>query len=229
MMDEVLGVLGNVTRMLAIFGGGVAAITICFAGIQFMTGAGDPQKMAQARMSLIGTIGGLILVGVAFIIPRFVAETVTTPVGGISIAPLVGSHCDGILRTQLVFQTAVSQIKHFQRVVNEIQAEREECRADIWAPVIYPYSTIQGANSIRDACFGTLDDDHKEDAMIGGQSIPASLHDGGLSDEVVRGASGRDARNNILVYWNVNFRPSDGSVCWLYLRRTGTWFENYKK
>ena len=85
-MDEVLGVFSNVGRVLAFFGGGIAVITLCFAGFQFMTGAGDAQKMSQARMSLIGTVGGLILVGVAsFLVPRVVSEGVTEQVGGVPI------------------------------------------------------------------------------------------------------------------------------------------------
>ena len=222
-MDEVLGVLGNVTRMLAIIGGGIAAITICFAGIQFMTGSGDPQKMAQARMSLIGTVGGLILVGVAFIIPRFVAETVTTPVGGIAVAPTVGNNCDDILRSQLVFQTAVSVNKHFSRVVNEIQAARAECTVDIWYPKV---GSVPGTN--RDLCFGTLvPENQRQNAKIGGQFVPSSLHDGGIRTGLVRGSSGRDAQNNILVYWLSGDRPSDHTVCWLYSSRLAAWLQNY--
>ena len=70
-MDDISNVMGNITRMLAIFGGGLAAVAIAYVGIQWMLASGDPQKMAQVRMGVIGAVGGLILVGVSFIrLPR---------------------------------------------------------------------------------------------------------------------------------------------------------------
>lgn len=229
-MDELLGVLGNVTRVLAILGGGVAAVTVCFAGIQFMTGAGDPQKMSQARMSLIGTVGGLILVGVAFIIPRFVAETVTDPVGGVPIVEVGSNNCDQILRTQLVFQTAVSVDSEFIAVIEQIQGSRAECQADAWDPGIGS-STRDSGN--RDRCFGTTGSDHQTgNARIGGQLLPPGLHDGGKPSGLVRGGSGRDAHNNILVYFfetSTTGLPNDRSVCWLYVSRLKTWLQNYER
>ena len=218
-MDEVMGVMGNITRMLAIFGGGVAAITVCFAGIQFMTGSGDPQKMAQARMSLIGTLGGLILVGIAFIIPRIVSETVTEPVGGVPVVVTTGNNCDSIFRTQLVFQNSLSTHEEMNKLVTEVQSQRSECPIDLWNPTV-----TTGAGS-RTACFGTFD---KARATVGDQLVPVGLHDGGEIVFQVRGAPGRDARNNILVYFETDgSRPNDGSVCWLYRADLGVWLENY--
>ena len=226
-MDEVLGVLSNVTRVLAILGGGLAAVTVCFAGFQFMTGAGDPNKMSQARMSLLGTVGGLILVGIAFIIPKFVAETVTDPVGGVPVVQVGSGNCDEILRSQLVFQTAVSRNVEFQAVVDGIQSSRPECRETLWAPVISDPS-----ESDLKKCVGVVGD--WSAARIGGQYVPASLRDGGESGAKPRGSAGRDADNNILVHFRVGLDPnqyehlpSDGSICWMYLSRLGTWLESY--
>ena len=220
-MDEVIGVMGNITRMLAIFGGGVAAITVCFAGIQFMTGSGDPQKMAQARMSLIGTLGGLILVGIAFIIPRIVSETVTEPVGGVPVVVVTGNNCDAIFRTQLVFQNSLSTTEEMNKLVIEVQSHRSECPSSLWNPGV-----TSGSGS-RTACFGAADTD---EAKVGGQFVPAGLHDGGVVEGEVRAAPGRDARNNILVYFRLAAaRPNDGSICWLYRADLGVWLENYPR
>lgn len=223
-MDEVLGVLSNVTRVLAVLGGGLAAVTVCFAGFQFMTGAGDPNKMSQARMSLLGTVGGLILVGIAFIIPRFVTETITDPVGGVPVVQVGSGNCDDILRSQLVFQTAVSRTKEFTAVVKGIQSSRPECRDTLWKPRISDDAT----NLSR--CFTGAS------TSIGGQLVPSSLRDGGTSGGAVRGTSGRDADNNVLVYFGLGpaddpyeTLPSDGTICWMYLSRLGAWLENYYK
>ena len=56
-------------RAIALVGGALSAIFVIWAGFQWMTASGDPQKMAQARMSLIGTIVGICIMGVGFIIP----------------------------------------------------------------------------------------------------------------------------------------------------------------
>ena len=46
---------------------------------------------------------------------------------------------------------------------------------------------------------------------------------------MVRLTSGRDSKNNILVYWadTAGARPSDGASCWLYIARLDTWHENH--
>ena len=68
-MQELATVMSNIARLLAIVGGGLSAIAVCYAGILWMTASGDPQKMGQARMALMGAVGGLVIVGVAFIVP----------------------------------------------------------------------------------------------------------------------------------------------------------------
>ena len=54
LMDDISNIMGNITRLLALVGGGLAAVAIAYAGIQWMTASGDPQKMAQVRMGVIG-------------------------------------------------------------------------------------------------------------------------------------------------------------------------------
>ena len=224
-VDEVMGLMGNVTRMLAIFGGGVAAVTVCYAGIQFMTGAGDPQKMAQARMSLIGTVGGLILVGVAFLIPRVVSETVTEPSGGIPVRLEVSGHCDEHLRLQLVVQNWASTPELMNQVIERVQAVRDECHEEVWNPKVDLSPTGYGNTK----CFSGDTFAKGANAVIGGQMIPGGLRDGGDIKGIARQISGRDAENNVLVYWDTGFRPTDGSSCWLYLSRLDNWSVRYPR
>ena len=91
----------NVARLLAVVGGGISAIAFCYAGILWMTASGDPQKMGQARTAIFGAIGGLVIVGVAFMAPRIISEFVIEPAGGQVIGSDGGVSCDGILRAQL--------------------------------------------------------------------------------------------------------------------------------
>ena len=46
--------------------------------------------------------------------------------------------------------------------------------------------------------------------------------------KAARESSGRDADNNIIVYWGDGSRkPADGAGCWLYVARLRTWDSNY--
>ena len=69
-MNEVLGIIDGVASFAALLGGALAAMFFCWSGFLWMTGMGDPQKMAQAWGSLIGAAVGWIIVGTAFIAPR---------------------------------------------------------------------------------------------------------------------------------------------------------------
>ena len=64
--------------------------------------------------------------------------------------------------------------------------------------------------------------------------MPRSLYDGFVVDtNKIRGSSGRDSDNNILVYWNngaatrVGVSPADASECWLYVSRLNVWDQSY--
>ena len=103
-MDEITTILGSLSRLMAIVGGGISTVAICYAGILWMTSSGDPQNMSKARMALMGRVGGLIIVGIAFIIPRIIGETVIEPVGGNIGGTESSQNCDEILRNQFFFR-----------------------------------------------------------------------------------------------------------------------------
>ena len=131
----------------------------------------------------------------------------------------------------MVLQTAVSTTSEFRDLVSSIQGSRSGCRREIWNPVVWHLDVSNLAN-----CFGGGSQD--EFAEVGGQRVPSSLKEGGRRTNTVRGLSGRDADNNILVYFRVNlipgadrneFLPGDGTVCWMYLAGLGVWVENYMR
>ena len=211
---EGLEVLMNAAaRVLASFGGLLAAGFIVYAGIQWMTAGGDPNKIAQARMSLVAIGVGLLLIGVAFIVPRMISELVIEPAGGIAIRSEAGLSCDGVLRAQLVFQRAAGRANHMQQVIQQIQTQRGECSLDAWDPVVKDpgsaYTSTAGCASAT--------------TTVGTTAIPSDLKSGNK----IRSASGRDSDNNMIVHWDHDHRPTDGSKCWLYIDRLSTWDEEY--
>ena len=96
-MTELSTLMENVARLLAVLGGGISAIAFCYAGILWMTASGDPQKMGQARTAIFGAVGGLVIVGIAFMAPRIISEFVIEPAGGQVMAGDAGVSCDALL------------------------------------------------------------------------------------------------------------------------------------
>ena len=136
-MEQFVSLLFNIGRLIAVVGGGLSVIAICYAGILWMTASGDPNKMGQARMALIGAVGGLIIVGCAFIVPAVISQVILEPVGATGLYSDPGKSCDDILRQQLIFQRTASNAERMQRVVARIQSERSDtCSSDVWDPAV---------------------------------------------------------------------------------------------
>ena len=218
-MEIIQNIFGSLTRLLVIVGAGVSTVSICFAAFQWMTAQGDPQGVNKARMGLTGAVGGLILVGTAFIIPRVIGETVIEQVGGVSLTVEASQDCDEILRQQLVFQRNASTAKRMNVVIANVQSQhRETCSVDVWKPKVNdedPKPTT--SNCPSQGVTSTTD--------VGGQPIPAGLYEPGGNRGNLRLASGRDRDNNIVVRW-LN-PPTDNSKCWMYVSGLDRWFVAY--
>ena len=251
-MTELSTLMENVARLLAVVGGGISAIAFCYAGILWMTASGDPQKMGQARTAIFGAIGGLVIVGVAFMAPRIISEFVIEPAGGQVLGGDGGVSCDGILRSQLLVQRGASTATRMNQVISQIQAQRDECPEDVWDPLVVDAFPIPGtAGGIGGSadptkCWGGtpaatgIPDTEGTDGKVGDTQVPRSLRVGNtdgvagvrgtpVGTGTVRATSGRDSSNNILVFWSgdADRRPTDSSTCWLYSSRLRTWDENY--
>ena len=134
-MEELVSVMTSIGTLMAVVAGGLSVISLCYAGILWMTASGDPQKMGQARMALMGAIGGLVIVGIAFIVPRVISQVILEPVGGVALTSDTGFDCDTVLRQQLVFQRAASNQSRINQVISRIQAQNSDtCSADVWNP-----------------------------------------------------------------------------------------------
>ena len=231
-MDEITTIFGSLSRLLAIVGGGISTVAVCYAGILWMTSSGDPQNMSKARMALMGAVGGLIIVGVAFIVPRIIGETVVEPVGGNIGGTDAGQNCDEVLQNQFVFQRNASTKDALNAVISVIQNQRvDQCSVDVWNPTVIDAEDVTGAPpGIPNAVGGC-----KDQYEINVQDVPSGLQqdtsatngtaangeDPGLSG--VRHNSGRDRDNNVIIHWHNAQKPTDDTDCWMYVARLNTW------
>ena len=216
-MDELTTIFGSLSRLMAIVGGGISTVAICYAGILWMTSSGDPQNMSKARMALMGAVGGLIIVGIAFIIPRIIGETVIEPVGGNIGGTESSQNCDEILRNQFIFQRNASTVDSLNSVIANLQNQRvDQCSIDVWDPEVGTKANVIAATQLA----GCKADN------VGDQDVPTGLHLGGADNPTyARYTSGRDRDNNIIVHWMWadDKRPTDNAKCWLFVERLSAW------
>ena len=129
--------------------------------------------MAQARNSLIGAVVGMVIVGVALIIPVIVSEIVVEPVGGIAVQVEAGYDCDNMMQDQLVLQRTASDPDGIQRLVAQIQVQVDACRSEMWSPVVRnSYAQETATDGAPDDCY---QDPGSEDVTLGGMQVPRSL------------------------------------------------------
>ena len=236
-MEELSTIFTNGGRLLAAVAGGLSILTLCYAGIMWMTASGDPNKMGQARTAVLGSIGGLVIAGIAFIVPGIISRTIIEPAGGTSLSVDAGFDCDATLRQQLVFQRGASTADNMNEIIAQLQATRSECPTDVWNPEAEATggNTATAANNTwtgaATGCWGSTPvlAAGAPDMKVGDQKVPRGLRIQNNDSNAPRNASGRDADNNIVVHWSVTpaNRPSDGAACWLYVSRLRSWSENY--
>ena len=243
-MEELMSIGTNIATLIAIGVATVSAVIVAFAGFQYATAAGDPQKVGLAKSSFVGAFIGLVIASLAFIGPRIVTDMVIKPVGGVALDTQVGLNCDSVLRNQLIFQRGASTKDRMQVVISQIQAQQQECAKDVWKPVAIDLGGGLGSTGVSPGMRGgywggwsvrasvsslvggllPMRGDSRTTIEVGDQSFP-----GGLTREghrpadtfYPRSTSGRDSENNIIVYWadEVAERPSDAASCWLYFAR----------
>lgn len=79
---DVISGLFNITFYLATF---LAFFWIVWAAFQYIAAGGDKQKLAQARSRITWALVGLLIIALAFLIAKYIAE-ILKPVG--TIIPL---------------------------------------------------------------------------------------------------------------------------------------------
>ena len=222
-MEGLLAVVENVGRFVILLGGALSVVFLAYAGILWMTSIGDPQKVAQARGALVGVLVGLVIVGIAFVVPGVISELIIEPAGGARIeAGLSSYNCDGLLQQQLAVQRSASNAARMNAVVNQIQAKYQDCDPDIWDPKALADSVPQ-ANRCSGGSSPWSDVSR---VKVGGIRVPAGLIEKTSGNRYrVYKDSKRDSNNNVLVLWVI--KPTDQAVCWVYFNVFGTWRSAY--
>ena len=147
-MDEAGNIVSRIAMLAVYIFGAMSVLAICYAGFMYMTAAGDPQKSGQARNALFGAIGGMIIVGVAFMVPRLISETVIEPSGGSSIGGTTTVSCDNVFQNQLVRQQAAGNAQRMNQVKVQVQQRQaEECASEVWNPIVITGADLAGTTS----------------------------------------------------------------------------------
>ncbi len=221
-METVLFMFGGIANLVAVLGGSVAAIFVSWAGIKWMTSSGEPQKISEARSSLIGVLIGLLLVGASFMIPDAINQRLIRPATGQNLSGVVGLDCDRVLQKQLVRTRTASDADRMNSMIRQVQASKEGCGLDNWSPLVSPVRAVTPNNPFL---YG-LGSARCEGPEIGQTDVPRGLQQpGGGAD--VRNATVRDADNNIMIYFDTEKKPSDGAGCWIYHSRLKIWDRSY--
>lgn len=89
----------KIYQFAVVIGISLAVLMIIFAGYKYMTTAGDPQSLAEAKEVLLGAIVGLVLILLTRLIlatidPRLLTFPQHAPVFSYSAAPVPGSGTD---------------------------------------------------------------------------------------------------------------------------------------
>ena len=224
-MEGILALVDNSARFVAILGGALAAVFVAYTGILWMMSAGDPQKVAQARGALIGVLVGLILVGMAFLVPRIISETIIEPAGGARVGSMDrAGGCDTHLRRHLVATKAAGNALRMEEVIDAVQARYSDCPQEFWDPDVLDVGDGESGQASED-CAGKHGS--QGEVVMGGIPVPVRLVQAVGSEWKVYDRSMRDPYNNILVLWNPNNPPSDSATCWVYYSRFGSWQIGY--
>ena len=221
-MDPTFILVENFGRFAAIVGLLLATPAFAYAGWLWISSMGDPTRSAVARNSVISVCVGILVIGVAFLLPPIIMDTVVSPVGGIEYEMDAGLNCDQVLRNHLVLNREASNANRINFIIQQIQSRFEDCGEENWSPV----ARVSGS-PIGDTCFGSSSRD-----SIAGVQVPTGLSERSKYELV--NASGRDARNNVIVHWTTHVGsgkppglPSDSALCWMYVSALDTWVEGY--
>lgn len=236
-MEEIASLFNSIGLILTAILGGVSVISLSVAALLYMSAHGDPQQVQRAKTAAIGAVIGLILGGLAWVLPGILSRAVIEPAGGQSLTASGGTTgCDRIFRSQLVNQRQINNTARMNELIAVIQNTRDECRRDTWRPDVTDLDTAltEASADGKQSCFkGSGFDATKDEwpgAAVGNVIVPIGLRVGGDADGVPISSSGRDRDNNIVVYFqnkkaspDDGTPPGDGAVCWMYLARASAW------
>jgi hypothetical protein len=74
--NPVTKTINTATNILALAAGVIAVVMIIISGLSFVTSGGDPNRVKNARSTLIFSVVGLAIVALAWVIVRFITDRV---------------------------------------------------------------------------------------------------------------------------------------------------------
>ena len=235
-MEEIVGIFDSIALILMGVIGGVAVISLGIAALLYMNAHGDPQQQQKAKNAFIGAVIGIIMAGLAYVIPGIISDVIVTPAGGESLrVESTATDCDNLLKTQLVQQVNVNTAARMNTLISSIQSQRENCRTDNWRPRIHdlgsavPNTIAAGATKTtrKTDCFDLPAANTSDGFTVNRGIVPIGLRVGDSQSAAPQQNSGRDRNNNIIVYFQTaagaGDTPGDGTTCWLYRDGQG-WF-----
>ena len=172
---------------------------------------------------------GVCIMGVAFLAPKIMSQFVLEPAGLEGVDQSAGNtSCDRTLRSALIVRRGVGNASQVNQIVRAVQAQRAtDCNQETWNPYAFiDGNPPGGGNDVSgDGFEDCTDDDADTTDQIGNTDMPATLESLAISryGNSTYGGFARDASGNILVEFADEYRPTDGSQCWMYVAQSNYW------
>ena len=222
--------MNSVSLVLTAVLGGLGVISLSVCALLYMNSHGDPQQINKAKAAGLGAVIGLILGGMAWVLPGTISRAIVEPAGGQSLSQSGSVQgCDQLLRSQLVNQRQVNSTARINSLISVIQSRRANCRPDLWRPKAHDLDqstsdikTLRGARGqscFRDSGttnpvgFSTYKVNPKvwPGAAVNDVLVPIGLRSGGDPEGRPLNKSARDSDNNIIVFFE-NGRVLSGGM-----------------
>lgn len=69
-------VIGLVLNLVYFVAGIVGVLVLIFAGFRFVTSQGDANQIAAAKKTILGTVIGLVIIMIAFVVTQFIIGSI---------------------------------------------------------------------------------------------------------------------------------------------------------
>ncbi|MDO4712983.1 MAG: hypothetical protein Q4B05_03735 [Candidatus Saccharibacteria bacterium] len=69
--------LATILNTIYLIAGAIAVLMVVIAGINYTTSGGDANKLTKAKNTIIYSVAGLVVIGMAFVITNFIIEGAT--------------------------------------------------------------------------------------------------------------------------------------------------------
>ena len=232
-MEAIGQLFSGLSLLILAVGAGAFMISIGVAGVYYVTAFGDPQKISIAKGALMSSMLGILLMAFAPIAPRVLDQVVFQPAGLGGVVTTGGIGCDQTLRTSLLTQRSVNTASAVNSMISQIQSQRnDECGQTVWNPKIRGGGFVHDSNNdsgpgISQAGFCGHEGSSPQ-MRIGNTDLPASLTSivkQRTGTSIPQGAFSRDAAGNMMMEFEGSRRPTDGSMCWVYMSSGNFWDE----